>query len=366
MSESLADNRRAYAPGIILALTFVYVVPLVVTFGTPSDYPFGTMLASLGATLGILTLSLCVVTLGASVSPIHAARRPDGAMIWRLVVLFCVLPAFAVIFNEIKRVLPLLAFWDIDHPLMVLECGLGVCPHEFITPWLFVPGIFDAAGFFYNAVWPVVFALGVPAYLVIFGRDQQRAAHFFTAYILCWIVLGAVTATLAFSVGPAFVNILSDANAYDALLDQLARASNNALAPVSVFDAIEIFREVYSPDKLQPPGLSMSAMPSMHMSMVALVWCYTRTSGPVVHALSTIMVVIIGVVGVGVGWHYASDMLAAFGLTCVIWWLTGRYLPRVCASRTMTCTLTRPLNSLRVGSPSTYTSLPSTSRSPAV
>src|SRR5205823_1513133 len=73
---------------------------------------------------------------------------------------------------------------------------------------------------------------------------------------------------------------------------------------------------------------SISAFPSLH---VAMPWLATlaawRVSRPVAGLLAAYTALVL-LASVALGWHYAVDGEASLVLVPLVWWLTGRGLPR--------------------------------------
>lgn len=75
-------------------------------------------------------------------------------------------------------------------------------------------------------------------------------------------------------------------------------------------------------------GSGISAMPSLHVSMVFLFALVGWRTGRVLGIAFTVFAVFIVIGSVHIGWHYAIDDYAAIMGTWLIWWAVGRLLNR--------------------------------------
>lgn len=330
MVDSIATTRWRYTPFVAIGVLFSILTPVLMGLTPGADYnadAVGLRIQVLSVTMFIALLVTILFESG--VRP--ARHRQPGsdairaATLWRLMALFAIFPLFAVSFNRIKSILVLWAPWHIDQALISLDCAAGVCPHQLILPWLSLPGVFDAAGVFYNLAWPTFYGLGVPAYAMMMANDQARAARMLTTNLIVWFAFGVVGATLAYSVGPVLVGKTLDTLRYNYLVADLKIAHANSVLPVSLYDAIHMLREGYQTGERQSPAMGISAMPSMHMAMSMLVWCYARTMANRYRILTTLGVAVTFIVGVGVGWHYVSDMIVSMAITGGLWAFMGRF-----------------------------------------
>jgi hypothetical protein len=76
-------------------------------------------------------------------------------------------------------------------------------------------------------------------------------------------------------------------------------------------------------------GAGISAMPSMHVAVVALYVLAARHYGRVALMLASFLYLLIFVGSVHLGWHYAVDGLFSTLGMAVIWRLTRRPAPKV-------------------------------------
>jgi hypothetical protein len=162
-------------------------------------------------------------------------------------------------------------------------------------------------------MWVPVFWVAV-LFFSAFAKGEMRR-RFFLSFFSAWILLGLVTATIFSSAGPCFLEMLGhpDASRYAGLFPlQNARGSmgvQNYLA------------EGYLHHQ-EGVGRGISAMPSMHLAVVALYVCAARHYGRLPLAFASFLYLLILVGSVHLGWHYAVDGIFGTLGVVVIWRLT--------------------------------------------
>jgi hypothetical protein len=150
--------------------------------------------------------------------------------------------------------------------------------------------------------------------------------QFFLTFVASWALLGNVAATLFSSVGPCYYGRVTGlVDPFQPLMDYLW-AVNESL-PVWSLGVQEMLWETNEKGGIGF-GSGISAMPSMHVSVVFLLalvgW---RTSRP--HGIGFTLFALLIVIGsVHLGWHYAIDDYAAIIGTWLIWWAVGWLLNR--------------------------------------
>jgi hypothetical protein len=154
------------------------------------------------------------------------------------------------------------------------------------------------------------------------SRHAPVRSQFLLSFVLCWILLGTVMATLLSSAGPIFFSGVTDhPDPYRALMNYLH--SVDAVQELRVLRLRAFLWQSYlSPDSGSLGGIS--AMPSMHVSIVTLLtllgfsvnrwlgWAYAAFAG------------IIMVGSVHLAWHYAVDSYVAIAATVAVWVVSGR------------------------------------------
>lgn len=143
-------------------------------------------------------------------------------------------------------------------------------------------------------------------------RFQMQASF---AYLLTWMLLGNVLATLLASVGPIFYAEFYGDPAFAALITNLEAAPRTMMIRQYLLDN-------YSSEAL---GSGISAAPSLHVAItnLLLLMCYRRFRFGIPTLLAALYLVVILVGSVHLGWHYLTDGLIAMILTPLIWKASG-------------------------------------------
>jgi hypothetical protein len=138
---------------------------------------------------------------------------------------------------------------------------------------------------------------------------------------LSWFLLGNVAATLLSSAGPCYYgHVVPGSNPYAPLMASLGEIDQTHKLH-AVFLQDFLWSE-YTEEGLSY-GQSISAMPSMHVAIAALLviatWDLNRWIGLVM--LAGAMLIMVG--PVHLGWHYAIDGYAAAVGVWLIWRVSG-------------------------------------------
>jgi hypothetical protein len=211
-------------------------------------------------------------------------------------------------FGTLKSLIPLLhpfafdgTFSDLDRLIFGTD------------PWRLTHAIIGLVG---TRAIGLIYGLWFPAWafaVVFFGSfaPEERQRRFLVSFLLVWIVEGVVLATLLSSAGPCFLELIGSPYAvrYAGLfpVDAPAAAGEQAMLAQSYRSGdVGAF-------------LGISAMPSVHVGVAALLvlaaWPYGRwwTAAAAAFWAS----IFIG--SVHLGWHYFVDGLLATVVTYIIW-----------------------------------------------
>jgi hypothetical protein len=225
-------------------------------------------------------------------------------------------PVFMASFTVFKAHFPFFGQYHWDPALSRLDGVLhGGLPGRFFAPWL-------------GRLWFIIpidrvycsWALLNMAVLgwMAFSLDFRLRRRFWTAFVLCWLLLGTVMALAFLSAGPCFYDQVSSGGPY---LDQMAtlRQVNESVLLTSIR-----LQNVVRTHVDAGAVAAASAMPSMHISMCALFtlagWHRHRKLGLLLLAVTLLT----QVACVALGWHYAIDGYVAAAGTCLIWWAVGK------------------------------------------
>ena len=232
-----------------------------------------------------------------------------------------VFPVFAATFTSLKSLIPKINPYHWDVPLSKLSLAVhgGYHPWQWLQPVFGYPLITRALDLVYVSWYPVLCA--VLLWQILSQRDRMLRLQFFTTLMLSWILLGTVAATVISSAGPCFFGRITGlADPYAPLMDYLhAVSKEHRLFAITAQDYLwRLYQEGRT-----DIGSGISAMPSMHVSMVTLYallgWRRNRWLG----AAFTAYAVLLFIGSIELGWHYAVDGYAAALGTGLIWYGVG-------------------------------------------
>ncbi len=225
--------------------------------------------------------------------------------------------------TSLKLLIPVISPFAWDKALAGLDAAVhgGTAPWELLQPILGYLPITHWIDYLYGPpwFWMIIFM----QFWFTFTLDSQRQ-RFLITYVLCWLLLGSLLATLLSSVGPVyygqfvegpdpFVPLFSYLDLVGDSYQMRARLSQEYLWQAHIERNLAL-------------GVGISAMPSLHVSMgflfVLVTWRYHWILRVV--SVSYLIVLLIG--SVHLGWHYAIDGYVAILGTALIWWAVGRAL----------------------------------------
>ena len=158
------------------------------------------------------------------------------------------------------------------------------------------------------------------------SKRWELRRQFFIAFVASWIILGTASAIALSSGGPVyFGKLTAQPDPYHQLTLYLEAVHDQY--NLHVIGLRDWLWQSYTLND-ENPFTRISAMPSMHVAMVALFalvgWRTSRLLGVLFVAYA--VVVLIG--SVVLGWHYAIDGYASILGVGVIWWWSGRLARR--------------------------------------
>jgi len=233
------------------------------------------------------------------------------------------IPVFAVAFSFLKATIPVISPYTWDAFFIRWDYLLhgGHHPWTLLQPVLGYPMVTAGINFLYNLWYLIMYVLLM---LQIFDTGNAvLRMRFLLSFLLTWIVLGTFGAMAFSSMGPCFdPATVNGTGPFAALMDYLRSASESV--PVPTLELQQMLWENYQ-NKGAAVGSGISAMPSMHVAIAALMalfgWAHSRTTGILLTAYA--LVVFIG--SVHLAWHYALDGYAGALGAWLIWWLVGRW-----------------------------------------
>jgi len=236
------------------------------------------------------------------------------------------LPLLVSAFSYFKMAIPDLQPFSWDPLLAEFDRRLhgGYHPWEWLQPVFGHPWMTAAINGAYHLWFGVTY--GVLLWQTVDIRRPKLRMRYLITFVLLWIVIGNVAATLFSSVGPVYYGRVTGlADPFAPLMEYLRHA--NEVAAVPALDVQELLWRVYTTGGGMTGG-GISAMPSMHMasafSFVLIGAATNRWLGAAFTAFAAL--VLIG--SVHLGWHYAVDGYVSIAATLLIWRAVGWMLER--------------------------------------
>jgi hypothetical protein len=194
-------------------------------------------------------------------------------------------------------------------------------------PWEYVQFNLPLVTRFIDAAYLTVFGVmaGLLGWYIFCEPNSKRRRQFLWTYLLSWFLIGNVAATLLSSAGPCYyAHFVAGSNPFAPLMASLSEM-NQAHSLHAVYLQGRLWANYLNGVIVY--GQSISAMPSMHVAIAALLviatWNLSRWIGMVM--LVNAILILVG--SVHLGWHYAVDGYAAAIGTWLIWrgcgWMAG-------------------------------------------
>ena len=196
----------------------------------------------------------------------------------------------------------------------------GTLPTDWLAWLLDVPWVMHLLDYSYKFWYCLMF--GLWAWAAWGASDNNWRRQYVLSFMLCWIIGGAVLATLLSSVGPCFYGIFVEGvNPYANYMAEL-----NALHEDKRLMAVEI-QQVLSTINITPEAhdvrIGISAMPSLHNTLAVLF----AIAGYKIHRnfghILAVYAVMIFIGSIALGWHYAIDGYAGLILAFAMWYLAA-------------------------------------------
>lgn len=328
---------RAYAPPVLVIGLYYLAARLVLDrLDVPMTFDIAGFLPELAVSLPIFVLGgafggfFYLVATRTAERPFARIWRGIRGTNWAEVLLARLVPAFLIFFVmqrvyiAFKVAIPDIApfAWDPafagwDRALFLGRDG-----------WELTHGLFG--GLLPTAILDEIY---ITWFFVLFGSffavavmrlESPARLAFLTAFPLTWAIGGSLLAVIFSSAGPAFYEGVTGDSAFRPLMDRLAALSGA--------------RELHAPriiDKLwlgyidpAAPRLGISAFPSMHLAVSALIACLAFSANRWLGWAAALFTAAMQVGSVHLAWHYAVDGIAGIALAVLIWWLSLAFARR--------------------------------------
>ncbi len=235
------------------------------------------------------------------------------------------LPLVLSMISSLKKMIPLIAPFSWDPVLAEFDSVLhgGYQPWELLQPLFGYPLVTYVFSVAYSVPWLMLVLL--MQFWLTFSVSPRRM-RFLLTYLLCWTLLGTGVAILFSSAGPIYYGrVVLGPDPFAPLLAYLGNVGQAYELPSSIAQA---YLWTSYENGILSPGIGISAMPSLHISMAFLMvlvcwrvhWCAR---------LATILYLLVLLVGsVLLAWHYAIDGYVSIFTTGLIYLGVTRVLAR--------------------------------------
>lgn len=228
-----------------------------------------------------------------------------------MVFLFLLMGGFSLWKNLVARILGF--SWDPAFAHLDRLVHFGHAPHELLMAVIGFPLATYLINMNYLAWFHVLF---VACFVAAFQTDRSfLRQRFLFALLLGWTIGGCLLANLLSSAGPVFYgHVTGDNDLYAGLFRYLDAV--NWHFPLAT---LELQGFLWSSYQDTPSYSSISAMPSMHVTIAALIFLAVRDVNRWLAWATGIFAVLIVIGSVQLGWHYAIDGYLGLAVAFLAW-----------------------------------------------
>lgn len=226
-------------------------------------------------------------------------------------------------FIAFKRSIPVVHPFSWDPAFMAWDRVLhfGLHPWQWLHPLLSEPWItllIDRAYLLWiHVMWFTLFWQAWHG-----SREGVTRSQYLLAFVLSWILLGTVAATLFSSAGPVyFAEVTGRPGPYGPLLEYLHQVGQ--IYELRALWAHDYLWNAYVA-KQAVAVAGISAMPSMHIAIALLQVLLGFSVNRLIGWAYTVFAGVIFLGSIHLAWHYAIDAYASAVGVLVIWWASGR------------------------------------------
>jgi len=228
-----------------------------------------------------------------------------------MVFVFLLMGGFTMWKNQVARILGF--SWDPAFAHLDRLVHFGHAPHE----WLMMVIGFPIATYLINMNYLGWFhVLFVACFVAAFQTDRSfLRQRFLYALLLGWTVGGCLLANMLSSAGPVYYGHVTGDNGLYADLFAYLEAVNRHF-PLATLELQDFLWSSYQDT---PSYSSISAMPSMHVTIAVLIFLAARNINRWLAWVTGIFAFLIVIGSVQLGWHYAIDGYLGLALALFSW-----------------------------------------------
>ncbi|MEQ1769760.1 MAG: phosphatase PAP2 family protein [Devosia sp.] len=245
-------------------------------------------------------------------SPVAVGRFLAGALMMAAFV------PFRTMFNSVKNAIPEASGFIWDRTLADIDQALhfGKAPWEWLYATLRHPAVLRAIEVNYETIWFVI-CFGVQYWVAVSPLFDRIRLRYMLCFVLCWVIIGNVSATLISSAGPIYYGLVTGDFHRFADLMTFTASSAGQFAATTDFQAY-----LWQLHASELPGLGsgISAFPSMHVAAIVMNALFLIETSRRWVIPAALYVVFVLVSSVYLGWHYAIDGYASILMTAGIFY----------------------------------------------
>jgi len=225
---------------------------------------------------------------------------------------------FSAAFGLVKTTFPHVVPFYADPMLAELDAAL----HLGHDPYVLVHRLSDyvhprGLELLYFDLW-LAPGLFLPVLMAVTDTNTERTNRFLILYAFCWIGLGNILAMTFSSVGPVYYDRLLDTERFVGLTMAL---ESSGLAG-GIMGGVQEYLWMQYNENGQSFGSGISAFPSVHVGVAAVVAFYLAERSRYLMPLGLVFLAAISFASVYNGWHYAVDGYVSIACIAAAWALT--------------------------------------------
>jgi len=223
------------------------------------------------------------------------------------------LSIFSGTFTSFKSMLTDLAPFSADPMLAAIDAALHGGDAWRLLP--LTPEFTRVIETTYFPMWTFLLLASIAAAVFLPALRSLRTQYIWT-YMMTWVLLGNVVASLLMSGGPIYYEAITGSSRFAGLTDYLAEN-----APLTTGIRGWLWSSYSSASA--GPATGISAFPSLHLALTTIFVLQARTIHPWLGWGGAVFGAAIMAGSVHLGWHYAIDGYFSIIATVVIWKVAG-------------------------------------------